>query len=439
MTNDSNPYRPPQGVLGPPLSGHSFRAAQWRMLLATMFCYLFYYTGRQTFGFAIPGIQEEYGWSKEQLGWCSTALLWSYALGQAINGNLADKFGGRRLMSLGAVLSCGLNWLTSLSTSLFQLGATWAANGYVQSFGWAPGGRVITNWWSRLERGKVFGLYLFAAGMSSVLSFVLAIVVVDFGWRWIFRIPVLLLLAAGILYYLIARDHPSELGFESPEEEDPENLEATSADSTTESPGEKESSRERYAAVLGNWRFLIAGLSIGFQNAARYGLLIWVPVHFLGKEWKETGGGYAKWIAIALPLGMALGALTSGYISDRFLNRRRWPVIIGALLPAAVVSGAMYWIPQDQILLAIVLLFLAGFLVYAPQSAYWSLCPDMLGYRRAATATGIMNAFAYVFAGLGEPLIGFIIDQHENATDMVFIIVAICCLTGGLLAPLIRR
>ena len=34
-----------------------FRSAQWRMLLAAMFCYLFFYTGRQTFGFAIPGIE----------------------------------------------------------------------------------------------------------------------------------------------------------------------------------------------------------------------------------------------------------------------------------------------------------------------------------------------------------------------------------------------
>ncbi|MBT7908965.1 MAG: MFS transporter, partial [Verrucomicrobia bacterium] len=39
----------------------SFRRAQLRMLLATMFCYLFFYTGRQTAGFAIPGIHEELG------------------------------------------------------------------------------------------------------------------------------------------------------------------------------------------------------------------------------------------------------------------------------------------------------------------------------------------------------------------------------------------
>jgi sugar phosphate permease len=38
---------------------------KWVALLAVSFCYLFYYTGRQTFGFAIPGIQKELGLSKE--------------------------------------------------------------------------------------------------------------------------------------------------------------------------------------------------------------------------------------------------------------------------------------------------------------------------------------------------------------------------------------
>ena len=83
-----------------------------------MFCYLFYYTGRQSFGFAIPGIQAELGLSKPTLGFVSTALLWSYAIGQAMNGNLADKFGGRRMVGLGAALSCVLNWIVSFAQGL---------------------------------------------------------------------------------------------------------------------------------------------------------------------------------------------------------------------------------------------------------------------------------------------------------------------------------
>ena len=33
------------------------------------------------------------------------------------------------------------------------------------------------------------------------------------------------------------------------------------------------------------------------------------------------------------------------------------------------------------------------------------VCPDLVGRKRAGTATGVMNFFAYLFAGLGEPLV----------------------------------
>ena len=205
-----------------PSSTTSFRHAQWRMLLAAMFCYLFFYTGRQTFGFAIPGIQAEFGVSKAALGWASAALLWCYAIGQAINGNLGDKFGGRRVMSAGAILSFIMNWATSLSTGIVSLSVFWGINGYFQSMGWAPGSRLLSNWWGRHERGTVYGLYTFAAGLASVLSFVTSLVVVGYfqlDWRWIFRIPVLLLLIGGIAFYLIARERPEDMGFASPHDD----------------------------------------------------------------------------------------------------------------------------------------------------------------------------------------------------------------------------
>ncbi len=51
-----------------------------------------------------------------------------------------------------------------------------------------------------------------------------------------------------------------------------------------------------------------------------------------------------------------------------------------------------------------VVLFMCGFFVYGPQSSLWALCPDLVGHKRAGTATGAMNFCAYLFAGLGELL-----------------------------------
>jgi OPA family glycerol-3-phosphate transporter-like MFS transporter len=409
-----------------------FRAAQWRMLLATMFCYLFFYTGRHSFGFAIPGIEEELGISKVTLGWASAALLWSYAVGQSINGNFGDKFGGRRMMSLGAFLSCALNWVVSFGTNLTSLVVPWAANGYAQSMGWAPGSRVLSNWWGHSERGKVYGFYVFAAGMGSVLTYATSTLILEaqLDWRWIFRLPVLLLLLGGATYYLVVRDRPEDLGFPPMEYGEDRVQDANSQDAAIDA----ESSWHRYRFALTTPRFLVASVAIGFQSLARYGLLVWVPVHFLGEDWKNSE---TKWISIALPIGMALGAMASGWMSDRFFGSNRSRVIGLFLVLAAICSLGMFLLPKAHPA-AIPLLFLTGFFVYGPQSAFWALCPDLLGHQRAGTATGIMNTFAYLFAGLGEPATGWLIETSGN-TGIVFAIVAVSCFAGAFISLFIRR
>jgi Sugar phosphate permease len=441
VTTDDRGTEPERRERNSPLDPASqairFRRAQWRILLVTMFCYLFYYTGRQAFGFAIPGMQQELGLSKATLGWISSAMLWSYAIGQAINGNLGDRFGGRVMMSLGAWLSCGCNWLVSFSTGALSAAIPWSANGFVQSMGWAPGSRVLSNWWSQSERGRVYGAYVFAAGSASVVTYVTSnlILAFDLSWRWIFRLPVLLLLIGGTAYYLLVRNTPEEMGFASPDQ--PESSSSVKAD---DAGGELDAAEEtfwqRYCAVLSHWRFLVASISIGFQSMARYGLLIWVPVHFLGDQWKANSS--SGWISVALPVGMALGAIASGWGSDRlFRSNRSIPIMLFMAL-AAVCSLVMYQLPAGS-WLSIPLLFLCGFFAYGPQSAFWALCPDLLGTRRAGTGTGVMNTSAYAFAGFGEPMIGWLIESNGNRTELIFAVVAIACLASAICAIFIRR
>ena len=422
----------------------SYNSAKWRILLATMFCYLFYYTGRQTFGFAIPFIEEELGLSKTTLGYFGTALLWSYAIGQAINGNLGDKYGGRLLMSLGGILSCGFNWIVSFGVGFWSLFIPWMGNGFAQSMGWAPGSKVLSNWWGHHERGRAFGLFMFAAGMSSILAFVTPLIVLKklgLDWRWIFRLPVLLLLIGGVVYYLIVRNRPEDLGYDPPADPGGEN-ELPNQNIEEQS---SETSLQRYKTVLKNWRFMAACIGIGFQSSARYGLLIWVPVHFLGTDWKNSE---AAWISVALPVGMALGAVTGGWISDKVFNSVRWKLISSFMTLAAIASMIMFFLPRGH-WAGIMVLFLCGFFAYGSQSAFWALCPDLLSNRRAGTGVGIMDFFAYLFAGLVCPLIGRLIESHTvidsatgvmvDNTALVFPVVATACIICAVIGLFIRR
>lgn len=397
------------------------------MLLAVMFCYLFFYTGRQNFGWAIMGIGDEFNVSKQDIGWIGAGMLWAYGMGQFINGNLADKFGARRMMVLGGLLSFIMNWATSFSSSYVMVLIFWTLNGFCQSLGWAPGSRLVSNWWGSHERGKAFGFYVFAAGCSSILIYLLSIVMLDvyeFDWRWLFRLPVLLLLLGCTVFYITVRDKPEDRGFPALEEEGNEKVDK-----------EEEGFLQRYLVVLKNKKFVLACLSIGFQNMARYGLLVWVPLYYLGTKINDSSN---TWIALALPVGMALGTVFFGQLSDRYFKSNRSKPIALSMTLAGLVVLLVYLVPKDNIMGGLILMFLSGFLVYGPQSCYWPLSPDLLGIKRSGTGVGVMNTFAYAFAGAGEPFIGYMADI-TGQENIVFVVTAVVCLLSAAIILLVKR
>jgi len=53
---------------------------------------------------ALPGIMDEFGYSKTAMGAVLTALFAAYAFGQFVNGQLGDRFGARRFITLGVIV-----------------------------------------------------------------------------------------------------------------------------------------------------------------------------------------------------------------------------------------------------------------------------------------------------------------------------------------------
>jgi len=412
-TPDALPYASIKGST-------TFVQYKWRALIGVTFCYLFYYTGRQTLGFAVAGIQHDYGLSKYEIGWISATMLWCYAGGQFVNGNLGDKLGGKTMMIAGAVLSLAANWLFSFGHTFLFFLVAWGLNGYFQSMGFAPGSRLLSNWWDHKHRGFVYGVYVGFSGFSSVLAYIFPVVILgamQLDWVWIFRLaPLSMLLGALVLLLFVS---------ESPEARHLPAADHSEDAASSEEPGD-------------NWRLYLTGFAIGFQNAARYALVVWVPVHFLGMDWKTSSALIdPKWITVALPVGMALGSLSNSWISDVLFQGRRYMAIVWYMVLACATAIFMMFIPHGS-MLAIVLLFLCGFFVFGPASSFWALCPDISGRRVAGTATGVLNTMSYMFAGIGEPVIGHIIDTTGH-TSIIFPIVAGLCAASAVLSMLIKR
>jgi OPA family glycerol-3-phosphate transporter-like MFS transporter len=391
------------------------------VLLAASGCYLVYYTGRQNLGWAIPGLRAELGLSATEIGWISGVGLIAYGAGQLVNGHLADRLGGRRLVALGAVLSCAANWVTSFGGGIWTLAIPWALNGYAQSMGFAPASRLIAAWWPPAARGRAFGVFNFAAGFSSVVTFATAALVLAWlPWRWVLRLPVLLLLAGALPMLLLARDRPEELGFAAGGDDGP-------GPRAGPAPGSRVSLAARLREAFGIRAFLLASIGFGFANWARLGLLVWVPAHVVGAA--GAGRPPVAWITLALPVGMALGALVAGDVADRWLGGDHPRLIVASLLLAGAASLALLVVPVDPRGLA--LLFVAGLLVFGPFSSFTALSTELLGPRAVGAGVGFLNAVGYLAAAVGDVVTGAVIDA-TGRTDAVFAVAAAACLLGAL-------
>jgi OPA family glycerol-3-phosphate transporter-like MFS transporter len=351
-------------------------------------------------------------------------------VGQLVSGHLADRAGGRWLVAFGAVGSCAFNWGTSFGAGFWTLAVPWALNGLAQSLGFAPASRLIAAWWAPRERGRAFGVFHFAAGFSSVVTFATAAAVLGgFTWRWVFRLPVLLLLGGAVIVVLLVRDRPEDLGFGR-------GAEAPRAPGASTSPGRgapSESFARRLGGAFRNPAFVLASLGFGFGNWARLGLLVWVPAHVVGAG--AAAGGAPAWITLALPVGMALGALVAGHVADRFLDGDHPLLIVVAYLLATGATLGLLLAPADA--RGVALLFVAGALVFGPLASFTVLSTELLGPRAVGAGVGFMNAVGYGTAALGDVVTGAVIDA-TGRTGAVFAVAASACLLGALAAALAR-
>src|SRR5258705_341232 len=128
---------PPRPKHEPPFR---FRRAQNWLTLG--FTYAAMYMARYNFGFANKSLSDTYGWSKAQIGTIISAATLVYGISALVNGPLADRFGGRRAMLIGASgavvfnlafgLGAYLGFLGTGGVLLAYLGTIWTLNMYFQ-------------------------------------------------------------------------------------------------------------------------------------------------------------------------------------------------------------------------------------------------------------------------------------------------------------------
>ena len=291
---------------------------------------------------------------------------------------------------------------------------------------WTPGVAAPTKWRPGERRGFALGFTNAFSGFGQAIA-TLAVALSftlfpDMGWRAAFIVPAAFPLIMLVIFKLLAKPSPSSIGLEEYVEED---------------EGKADAEREMaeivktkgklypYKYLLKNPVFLI-WMFVSFSSGlVRYGLNTWIPLFFVEVHQTDITAGLLQ--SLTLPIGMGIGTLVVPWLTDRLCPGNRAPAVIVSSLVAAAAIACFYFIEPGSTgaLVAIELaLFVAGFFVYAINGVVWAFATDVGGRVFSGTASGMLNASAYLGAAIQAAVFGFVID----AGGWGIMFVSLCCL-----------
>lgn len=405
-----------------------------RVFGITWLAYVGFYLTRASFSVAKIGILEDpdISMTTEQMGIIDGVYLAAYAAGQFIWGILGDKVGTRKIVLLGLAGSIMTGVAMGVSSVVLAFGVFALIQGLSQSTGWAPLAKNISNWFSMRERGVIMGWWATNYTIGGLLGAPLAGFAALYfgGWRFAFFVPALVLLIIVILFFLLQKNRPQDLGL-PPIEVYHEEEGYGSNDGEKSSDEPEEGSWKSITGVLKNPMVLLLGAVYFFLKPTRYAILFWGPLYI--NETLGTGMTESAIVSVSFFLAGPFSVLAAGYVSDRLFQSRRMPYsVISMLLLAVLLFFFNDLASVRSSMVTAGLLFLVGFLIFGPDSLVSATAAVDFGTRKgASTASGMINGLGSIGAVVGGTIPGFFKDSW--GWDGVFMFLSASILIAGIL------
>jgi len=347
-------------------------------------------------------------------GQLASLTLAASALGGLVFGVVADKLGRTRALSLSILLYSVFTFACGLAQNVWQLAIFRFLLGLGMGGEWASGATLVSETWPEKHRGKALGIMqsCWAIGYGAA-ALVVGLVLPTYGWRAVFFVGIL-----PALFTLWIRRNLEE----------PEMWRR----SRQEVPSRQElSSRQEMPSRLGAPVHLIVLLTL--MNAATmfawWGLNLWVP-SYLSLPVEQGGIGLStttmSMFVIAMQVGMWLGYVTFGFISDTF---GRKPTYVTYLVLAAALVWA-YGSTREPMFLLVLGPFVA-FFGTGYFSGFGAVASEIFPTAIRATALGVTYNSGRLLSAAAPFVIGTLAQQQ--GFGMAFSITAFAFLIAAML------
>ena len=364
------------------------------------------------YALVLTAVIQDLGLTRETGGLMASLTLGASAVGGLLFGVLADKVGRTKALSLSILLYSVFTFACGLAQDVWQFAVFRVFLGLGMGGEWASGATLVSETWPEKHRGKALGIMqsCWAIGYG-IAAIVVAIVLPRFGWRAVFFVGII-----PALFTLWIRRSVKE----------PEMwLASRSAEAAV-------AVRRPAAPADGAERFpLKLAILLTLMNAATmfawWGLNLWVP-SYLSLPPTQGGIGLSTetmaFFVVAMQVGMWLGYVTFGFVSDAFGRR---PTYIAYLLLASFLVW-LYGSARDPM----VLLALGPFVAFFGTgyfSGFGAVAAEIFPTAIRATALGVTYNSGRLLSAVAPFVIGSLAQRRGFGpafvvTSIAFLIAA---------------
>ncbi len=383
-------------------------------------------------------IVDAYHLTDVQLGTVFSALVAGYALFQTLGGYLADRFGPRRVLAGGVIWWGIFTALTALvppniSGALILFVAVRFLLGAGEAVIYPAANQFVARWIPVRERGIANGWIFAGVGAGAGLTPpLITYLMIHYGWRSSFLVCSAIGFLAGAVWFIAARDTPSE----HPRVSASELAVIQSGLEISQANSQSSSGAGGPAKELVPWTRVVQSREVWAVTVSYfcYGYVAWIFFSWFYRYLAKVRGLDLKSSAVysMLPfLAMLLCCLLGGTINDR-LTQWKGPRLGRCGLAAFAMALAGVFIAfgsqvQGVRLASVVLAGGAGAL-YLSQSSFWSLTADIAG-GSAGSVSGFMNMGGQIGGAVTGSLTPWIAARYGWTAS--FLVAAALCGVGA--------
>lgn len=382
---------------------------QWRVLISTMIGYTLFYFMRKNFSFAMPGLEQDLGITKSQLGNFLFAGGIVYGVSKFLNGFVGDRVNSRKMLCFGLLACTLVNMTFGFVPNMFKgqamvwmFGALLVANQFFQGTGFPPCARLIAFWVPPNELATKMSVWNTSHSIGGGLVAKVCGVIMGLGvlgaanqgvgmWKWCFWSMAILGLLGLVVMWLWLPGTPEEEGLGDP------------LISKNVEPGVVADVRPSvWKNVFCSPAIWMLGLCNFTINAVRSLVADWGPTML--QEAKGFSASESGTVIMLFEFAGIIGMLLSGWATDRLFGGRapRLCVFLMGITAALFVAFWMAPVPW----LAAAALISAGFTLYGPQALTGVTATNLATKSLTGTAIGFISLFSYIGVSVSGKVCG---------------------------------